>query len=266
MKISLTVPAAPGCAAAEVVAGAEPASAASDPAVAWGSPAAFSSPAAPNSSAYLVLLDRDHSILAFNERVLDWAVREDVPLLERLRYLCIVSSNLDEFFEVRAAAHLDAARGGDDGHASTAASFDALARKAHELVARQYTLFNDALVPALAARGIRILSHGQRTAAQRRWAGEHFRREVRPLLIPVGLDPAHPFPQVANKSLNFIVRLRGSDAFGPENEIAIVKVPRALPRLMRLPTKVARRGRHFASLSSMIRTHLAELFPGRQVW
>jgi len=265
MKISLTVPAASGCAAAEVVAGAEPASAASDPAVAWGSPAAFSSPAAPNSSAYLVLLDRDHSILAFNERVLDWAVREDVPLLERLRYLCIVSSNLDEFFEVRAAAHLDAARGGDDGHASTAASFDALARKAHELVARQYTLFNDALVPALAARGIRILSHGQRTAAQRRWAGEHFRRDVRPLLIPVGLDPAHPFPQVANKSLNFIVRLRGSDAFGRENEIAIVKVPRALPRLMRLPTKVARRGRHFARLSSMIRTHLAELFPGRQV-
>ena len=112
MKISPTALAAPGCAVAEVVAGAEPASAAFDPAVAWGSPAAFSPPAAPKSPAYLVLLDRDHSILAFNERVLDWAVREDVPLLERLRYLCIVSSNLDEFFEVRAAAHLDAARGG----------------------------------------------------------------------------------------------------------------------------------------------------------
>ncbi|ODS90473.1 MAG: RNA degradosome polyphosphate kinase [Burkholderiales bacterium 66-5] len=225
--------------------------------------------AAALAPARLLLLNRDHSILAFNERVLDWAVREDVPLLERLRYLCIVSSNLDEFFEVRAAAHLAAARAAqagetaDDGYG--AGSFEALSLKTHALVARQYALYNDSLMPAFAAHGIRIVSHGERTLAQRRWVREYFRREVRPLLIPVGLDPAHPFPQVANKSLNFIVRLRGGDAFGRENEIAIVKVPRALPRLMRLPAGVAPTGLRFVSLSSIIRTHLAELFPGRQV-
>jgi polyphosphate kinase len=217
--------------------------------------------------ARLALLDRDHSTLAFNARVLDWAAREDVPLLERLRYLCIVSSNLDEFFEVRAAAHLSAARqGGSAQGAYSAASFEALAQKAHELVERQYALYNDALTPALAARGIRIVSHSERAGAQRRWVREYFQREMRPLLIPVGLDPAHPFPQVANKSLNFIVRLRGGDAFGRENEVAIVKVPRALPRFMRLPARVAPAGvQLFVSLSSIIRTHLADLFPGRQV-
>jgi len=201
------------------------------------------------------LLDRDHSILAFNERVLDWALRADVPLLERLRYLCIVSSNLDEFFEVRAAAHL----GQDDG------SFAALAVKVHQLVARQYTLYNDELLPALAGHGIRIAGHGERSRAQRRWVRDYFQRQVRPLLIPVGLDPAHPFPQVANKSLNFIVRLRGGDAFGRANEVAIVKVPRALARIMRLPVEAAPAGPLFVSLSSVIRAHLGELFPGRQV-
>ena len=226
--------------------------------------------AAPTSGAdtRVALLDRDHSILAFNERVLDWAVRDDVPLLERLRYLCIVSSNLDEFFEVRAAAHLGAAieGGGKGGGAGCGGrAFEALACQAQALVARQYALYNDSLMPAFAARGIRIVGHGERTPAQRRWVRGHFLREVRPLLIPVGLDPAHPFPQVANKSLNFIVRLRGGDAFGRENEIAIARVPRALPRLMRLPTHVAPAGLQFVSLSSIIRTHLAELFPGRQV-
>lgn len=211
------------------------------------------------------LLDRDHSILAFNERVFDWAVRADVPLLERVRFLTIVSSNLDEFFEVRAAPHLAAARSGETKGPCTQASFEALSAKAHDLVARQYALYNDDLVPALDAHGIRIISHGRRTPAQRRWVREYFRREVRPLLIPVGLDPAHPFPQVANKSLNFIVRLKGGDAFGRENEIAIVKIPRALPRLIRMPAAVAAKGAQCVSLSSVVRAHLEDLFPERQV-
>ena len=211
------------------------------------------------------LLDRDHSILAFNERVFDWACRSDVPLLERLRYLCIVSSNLDEFFEVRAAPHITAAQSGETKGAYTVASFAALMAKAQDLVARQYALYNDALVPALAAQGIRIVSHGERTPEQRRWVQEYFQREVRPLLIPVGLDPAHPFPLVANKSLNFIVRLKGSDAFGRNNEIAIVRVPRVLPRVIRMPARVAPKGALFVMLSSVIRAHLADLFPGREV-
>lgn len=213
----------------------------------------------------VALLDRDHAILAFNERVFDWARRDDVPLLERLRYLCIVSSNLDEFFEVRAAPHITAARNGDTAGPYTVASFHSIAAHAQRIVGQQYALYNDALVPAFAAQGIRIVSHGERSGAQRRWVQQYFRREVRPLLIPVGLDPAHPFPQVANKSLNFIVRLRGHDAFGRENEVAIVKVPRALPRLIRMPAAVAGGQVAFVSLSSVIRAHLHELFPGREV-
>lgn len=210
-------------------------------------------------------LDRDHSILAFNERVFDWAVRGDVPLLERLRYLCIVSSNLDEFFEVRAAPHITAAQTGETKGWYTRASFEALAAQVHDLVERQYALYNEVLVPAFAAHGIRILAHGERSAPQKHWVRGYFLREVRPLLIPVGLDPAHPFPQVANKSLNFIVRLKGHDAFGRENEIAIVKVPRALPRLVRMPAKLGPTKATFVSLSSIVRAHLADLFPGREV-
>ncbi|MBN9409132.1 MAG: polyphosphate kinase 1 [Burkholderiales bacterium] len=213
----------------------------------------------------LVLLDRDHSILAFNERVFDVACRPDVPLLERLRYLCIVSSNLDEFFEVRVAPHLKAAQVDDHKGLYTAGSWAALSEAAHKLVARQYALYNDELMPAFHAQGIRIVSHGERNEAQRRWVRQHFERDVRPLLVPVGLDPAHPFPQVANKSLNFIVRLSGQDAFGRENEIAIVKVPRVLPRFVRMPDKLARGGVAFVSLSSVIRAHLSDLFPGREV-
>ena len=219
-------------------------------------------PAVPEAVSFL---DRDHSILAFNERVLDWADRADVPLLERLRYLCIVSSNLDEFFEVRAEPHLAAALTGDAKGSYTPASFHALAEVAHKLVKRQYALYNDELMPAFAKQGIAIVSHGDRNQAQKRWVDDYFERQVRPLLIPVGLDPAHPFPQVANKSLNFIVRLGGKDAFGRENEISIVKVPRVLPRLIRMPGKVSGKETLFVSLSSVIRAHLHDMFPGREV-
>src|SRR6186713_1399364 len=210
-------------------------------------------------------LDRDHSILAFNERVLDWAKRPDVPLLERLRFLCIVSSNLDEFFEVRTAPHLTAAQANEQKAPYSVQSFKALSDAAHDMVARQYSLYNDDLLPAFERQGIRVVSHGERNASQRRWVKEYFEREVRPLLIPVGLDPSHPFPQVANKSLNFIVRLGGHDAFGRENDIAIVKVPRVLPRFIHMPAHGHNKGRLFVSLSSVIRAHLTELFPGREV-
>jgi polyphosphate kinase len=226
---------------------------------------ALATPPAQEAAPPIRFLDRDHSILAFNERVLDWAHRTDVPLLERLRYLCIVSSNLDEFFEVRAEPHLAAVQAGEHKGEYTVASFEALAQATHKLFDRQYWLYNDELMPAFAREGIEIVSHGERNAAQKAWVHEYFEREVRPLLIPVGLDPAHPFPQVANKSLNFIVRLSGKDAFGRENEIAIVKVPRVLPRLIRMPGKVSGKKTLFVSLSSVIRAHLEHLFPGREV-
>lgn len=207
------------------------------------------------------LLDRDASILAFNDRVLHWAEKPEVPLLERLRYLCIVSSNLDEFFEVRAELHMSAWRDGTDA----GDGMRRLMAAARRLVERQYDIFNQVLLPALAAQGMRIVSHLDRTDAQRHWVREHFLREVKPLLVPVALDPAHPFPLVANKSLNFIVQLKGRDAFGRRNEIAIVKVPRVLPRVLRLPERVAGGETLFVMLSSVIRGHLPDLFPGREV-
>jgi polyphosphate kinase len=211
------------------------------------------------------LMDRDLSILAFNERVLDWAQRSEVPLLERLRYLCIVSSNLDEFFEVRAEPHVIGSLHGLTSGPYTDKTLAAIAEKTSAMVARQYALYNDDLLPNLQRKGYRILSHGERNAEQRQWVRSYFQREVQPLLVPVGLDPAHPFPQVANKSLNFIVQLSGKDAFGRSNEIAIVKVPRVLPRLIPLPARVCGGSTAFVLLSSVIRAHLAELFPGREV-
>ncbi len=210
-------------------------------------------------------LDRDQSILEFNRRVLSWALRDDVPALERLRYVCIVSSNLDEFFEVRAAQHLLAMVTDDYKGDSSAASFTNLARAAHALVDEQYKVFNEAVTPALEASGVHVVSHGHRSVNQKKWVKEYFEREVQPLLMPVGLDPAHPFPLVANKSLNFIVRLEGKDAFGRANEISIVKVPRVLPRLIRLPHKRGDTEESLVSLSSVIRGHLDDLFPGRKV-
>jgi polyphosphate kinase len=211
------------------------------------------------------LLDRDQSILSFSERVQDWARRPDVPLLERLRYVCIVASNLDEFFEVRAAAHMSAQLSGDKKGPYTDASFEALSARAHALMEEQYRIYNHCLLPALEKRGIRVLAHSERNATQRRWVREYFLREVQPLLVPVGLDPAHPFPQVANKTLTFIVRLTGRDAFGRENEVAIVKVPRYLPRYLPMPSAKGSKQQHFVSISSLIRTHMVDLFPGRQV-
>ncbi len=222
-------------------------------------------PTRPDPALAIPVLDRDQAILAFNQRVLDWAHRSDVPLLERLRYLCIVSSNLDEFFEVRADAHLSAARIRDHKGLYTAQSFAALSQSTHALVEQQYHLYNAAVLPALKRQGIEIVSHSERDAEQRRWVKDYFEREVRPLLIPIGLDPSHPFPQVANKSLNFIVRLTGLDAFGRENDISIVKVPRVLPRLMRLPERISGSRILFVSLSSVIRAHLQDMFTGREV-
>ena len=218
-----------------------------------------------DSNSGIELLDRDGSILAFNERVLDWAKRPEVPLLERLRYLCIVSSNLDEFFEVRADLHMSAFRNSDEKGIYNTKTFETVYNKARDLVNEQYSLYNAVLLPSLQKEGIKILSHADRNLVQKKWVKDYFKREVNPLLVPVGLDPAHPFPQVANKSLNFIVQLSGKDAFGRSNDIAIVKVPRVLPRVIPLPAKVAGHGKAFVLLSSVIRAHLNDLFPGREV-
>jgi polyphosphate kinase len=209
------------------------------------------------------LLDRERAILEFNRRVLAQAERADVPLLERLRYVCIVSSNMDEFFEVRFAAGVEAAKRVGSGVAVR--DLEAIAGAAYALIDEQYAVFNQGVMPLLRDAGIVVLSHADRSPAQQRWVERFFATQVKPLLIPVGLDPSHPFPQVANKSLNFIARLGGTDAFGRRNSVAIVKVPRVLPRVIRLPDRIADGRQAFVLLTSVIRAHLGELFPGREV-
>ena len=214
-----------------------------------------------------IYLNRELSQLAFNRRVLCQAEDSTVPLLERLRYLCIVSNNLDEFFEVRIASLL--AQGRIDGETrETPALVAALERtsiECHQVVERQYTILNEEILPQLSDQGIHLLRDQDRSDMQRAWVKAYFDREVRPLLTPIGLDPAHPFPQVVNKSLNFIVELSGKDAFGRGTAIAIVKAPRVLPRVIQLPTDPGKQGLSFCLLSSVIHAHIADMFTGREV-
>jgi len=214
-----------------------------------------------------IYLDRELSLLDFNRRVLAQAEDASVPLLERLRYLCIVSSNLDEFFEVRVASIL--AQNSIDGvlteHPGLLAALDRTSTECHQLVRHQYTILNDAVLPELSRHNVHLLRHNERNDAQRAWIKAYFEREVRPLLTPIGLDPAHPFPLVVNKSLNFIVSLSGKDAFGRGTAIAIVKAPRVLPRVIELPPALSGSGIAFCLLSSVIHAHIEDLFTGRQV-
>ena len=210
------------------------------------------------------MIDRELSLLAFNRRVLAQATRADVPLLERLRYVTIVSSNLDEFFEVRFPDYLEIVRSTTDEAARR--TFATVSREAHELIDEQYRVLNEQVMPALAERGIRILNHAERSAPQRRWVARFFESQVRPLLVPVALDPAHPFPLVANKSLNFILQLTGDNLHATGGSVVIVKVPRSLPRVIRLPDRLMPLGEQgFVLLTSVIRAHLDELLPGRRV-
>ena len=158
---------------------------------------------------------------------------------------------------------LEAAR--DPLSTVTSQDVERVGRAAHTLIDEQYPIFNEQLMPLLRREHIVILNHADRNEPQRRWVQAFFEREVRPLLVPVGLDPAHPFPQVANKSLHFIARLSGKDAFGRDNRIAIVKVPRVLPRVIKLPANITDGQQAFVLLTSVIRAHLEDLFPGRKV-
>jgi polyphosphate kinase len=215
-------------------------------------------------------LNRELGLLAFNRRVLAQAADEAVPLLERLRFITIVSSNLDEFFEIRVAGlketlDLGLPEVGTDGR-SAAEVLDAVSREARVLVAEQYRLLNQVLLPALAAEGVVFPRREEWTPAQRQWIRDYFFRELLPVLTPIGLDPAHPFPRVLNKSLNFAIELQGRDAFGRTSRAAIVQAPRALPRVIRLPQAIAGPAEYsFVFLSSILHAHVGELFAGMKV-
>ena len=215
------------------------------------------------------LINRELGILAFHRRVLAQADDPDTPLLERLKFLCIVSSNLDEFFEVRVAGlkeqiSANSTQRSPDGM-SASQQYRAVSDMAHELVDKQYDLLNSEVIPALAECGIHFLRRTQWNETQATWIRDYFVRELMPVLTPVGLDPSHPFPRVFNKSLNFAVELSGRDAFGRNSGAAVVQAPRSLPRVIRLPKEIAGGEYGFVFLSSILHAHVGELFAGMTV-
>jgi polyphosphate kinase len=214
-------------------------------------------------------LNRELSLLQFQRRVLAQAADPTVPLLERLRFLCIVSSNLDEFFEIRVSGikeqiRIGSRKSGEDG-ISPADLLERVSDEVHEIISEQYALLNDDILPALAQEGVVFPRRSLWTEAQRAWIHNYFMREVMPVLTPIGLDPAHPLPRVLNKSLNFAVELEGRDAFGRDSGAAIVQAPRALPRVIRLPRELCEQEYAFVFLSSVLHAHVGELFTGMNV-
>ncbi len=214
-------------------------------------------------------INRELSHMQFNRRVLEQALDETHPLLERLKFLLIFSSNLDEFFEIRVAGlkqglQLGREMTGPDGmHASEV--LREISELCHPVVEQQYTILNEILIPAMEEENIRFLRRRQWSKAQTEWIKDYVHRELLPIISPIGLDPAHPFPRLVNKSLNFIVSLEGQDAFGRETGLAIVPAPRSLPRLVRLPDELCAGGDNFVFLSSMIHAYADALFPGMTI-
>ncbi|HEY8681713.1 MAG TPA: RNA degradosome polyphosphate kinase, partial [Rhodanobacter sp.] len=227
------------------------------------------SPAITDLSAPSLYLSRELAALEFNFRVLAMARDPSVPLLERLRYLSIVANNLDEFFEVRVAMlkhhhAFGSAAPGPDGLPSG----ELLARirsRVLDLVAEQYAAWNEQIGPQLAAENIHILTRKHWTARQRRWLQGYFEHEVLPVLSPLGLDPSHPFPRILNKTLNIAVVLKGRDAFGHEGHMALVRAPRSLPRIIRVPAEVSGAGEHFVFLAELLQAFVDLMFPGFKV-
>ncbi|MFM7459887.1 MAG: polyphosphate kinase 1 [Burkholderiales bacterium] len=233
------------------------------------------SPTSPRATSRAVMrasakfLNRELQMLAFNRRVLAQAENESVPLLERLKFLSIVSSNMDEFFEIRVAGLKEQIKLGSstqttDGHTPKEV-YRLIVSVAHAIVETQYALLNEVVLPRLAEEGIRFIRRAQWNPQQRAWVKDFFFREMMPVLTPIGLDPSHPFPRVFNKSLNFAVELSGRDAFGRDSKRAIVQAPRVLPRVIKLPAEVAEGENDFVFLSSILHAHVGELFSSMEV-
>ncbi|UQY36459.1 polyphosphate kinase 1 [Pseudomonas fulva] len=223
-------------------------------------------PSLDDSSLYI---HRELSQLQFNIRVLEQALDESYPLLERLKFLLIFSSNLDEFFEIRVAGlkkQINFAReqAGADGLQPHQA-LSRISELVHEQVGRQYAILNDVLFPALAKHGINFIRRRYWTTKHKAWVRRYFRDEIAPIITPIGLDPTHPFPLLVNKSLNFIVELEGVDAFGRDSGLAVIPAPRLLPRIIKVPEEVGGPGANYVFLSSMIHAHADDLFPGMKV-
>ncbi len=212
---------------------------------------------------------RELSQLQFNIRVLEQALDDSTPLLERLKFLLIFSSNLDEFFEIRVAGLKEqiafAREKRDADGLSPTEALAQISLIAHEQIARQYQILNEVLLPSLEKEKIRFIRRRHWTAKIKTWVRRYFKEEIEPILSPIGLDPTHPFPLLVNKSLNFIVELDGTDAFGRDSGLAIIPAPRSLPRIIKIPDEIVEDGVNYVFLSSMIHAHANDLFHGMQV-
>ncbi|WP_353571778.1 polyphosphate kinase 1 [Candidatus Albibeggiatoa sp. nov. BB20] len=214
-------------------------------------------------------INRELSLLAFHRRVLAQARDETLPLLERLRFICIASTNLDEFFEIRVSglkqqADFGSMQAGPD-NLSPAKVLEGISSAAHDFVNEQYRLLNECILPALELEDMFFIKRDQWSDETHEWVRQYFENELLPILSPIGLDPAHPFPQILNKSLNFIVSLEGKDAFGRDSGLAIVQAPRSLPRVIQLPDEYSKHAYEFIFLSSIMHAYVGELFPGMKV-
>ncbi len=225
------------------------------------------SKAKPTSFGPAHFLNRELSWLEFNHRVLEEALDAKNPLLERVKFFCIVSSNLDEFFEVRVAGikqqiESDVVERSMDG-LTASETFRAVVKRVRRMVEEQYACWRESLLPALAANGIRLLDLSQLELADLAWVGEYYHTQVRPVLTPLAIDPAHPFPQLLNKSLNLIVRLEMPKDREVHKHTAVVQIPRILPRMVKLPRTDGRQD--YVYLDRLIGHYLADLFPGTKL-
>ncbi len=223
------------------------------------------------SESRFTYFNREVSLLRFHRRVLAEAASEKNPLLERLRFLAISSNNLDEYFETRVAGLVQQQRYAHEAgrvlNTHYSEPLGKILRQAQSMVSAQYKLLNNVLVPELSRQGVHSLRRQCWSKKLLSWAEKYFIEQVAPVLSPIALDPAHPFPKLHNKSLNYIVRLSGRDAFGRENNIAVVRIPRSLPRVLLVPKEYRRskKEEELVLLSSVIRANIEELFVGMKV-
>ena len=212
-------------------------------------------------------INREMSWLEFNQRVLDEALDSATPLLERVKFFCISSSNLDEFFEIRVAGlkqqiESDVVERSIDG-LTASETFRGISKRIRRMIEQQYACWREQLVPALAGHGIRFLKFTELSDADRAWIENHYRTQVRPVVTPLAIDPAHPFPQLLNKSLNMMVQLEMPQGNQMLRHLAVVQVPRVLPRLVKLPCDDSRQD--YVFLGHLIGHYLADLFPGTNI-
>src|SRR5436309_2111213 len=210
-------------------------------------------------------INRELSWLEFNRRVLEEAQDQRQPLIERVKFLTIVSSNLDEFFEIRVAGikqqiESETSEIGPDSLSPTE-TFDRIQKTVRELVATQYALWKNELLPELAKSGIYVREIAELPAKRAAWAHRYFQQEVLPMLTPLAVDASHPFPHLLNRSHNLLVRAKTRRRGEPLH--AIVQVPRVVPRLILMPRGTgANEPWEYIYLASLIKQHIAELFPG----